>query len=226
MMIGSDANLNIVLTAKDLTGPAFKSVQGYAANLTKSIFSLNGAITTLAGASGMGYLVNQSLAMTAEMKKNADMAGISAKAYQELSFAAGKYQVTQNALTDGMKELSLRTDEFVVTGAGPAKEAFERLGYSQGELNKKMKDTPALLLDIIDRMEGLGQAAKIRIADELFGGTGGEQFVSMINAGAGSIEELTKKANELGLVMSDKTAVADSVQHGGGRACAGYRSAG
>jgi hypothetical protein len=206
MMVGSDANLNIVLTAKDLTGPAFNKVQGYATSLTKSIFSLNGAITTLAGISGMGYMINQSLAVTAEMKKNADMAGISAKAYQELSFAAGKYQVTQNALTDGMKELALRADEFVVTGAGPSKEAFERLGYSQGELNKKMKDTPALLLDIIDRMQGLEQAAKIRIADELFGGTGGEQFISMINAGSGSIEELTKKANELGLVMSDKTA--------------------
>lgn len=118
---------------------------------------------------------------------------MSTKAFQELSFAAGQYQVTQSALTDGLKELSLRADEFVVTGAGPAKEAFERLGYSQGELNKKMKDTPALLLDIIDRMQGLGQAAKIRIADEIFGGTGGEQFVSMINAGAGSIEELTKR---------------------------------
>jgi len=147
-----------------------------------------------------------SLQMVAEMKRNADMAGISAKAYQELTFAAGKYQVTQDALTDGLKELALRADEFVVTEAGPALEAFERLGYSQAELNRKLKDTPSLLLDIIDRMQGLEQAAKIRVADELFGGTGGEQFVAMINAGSGAIEELTKKANDLGLVMSDETA--------------------
>ena len=143
----TDPRMEIVLTARDMTAKAFSQVEAYATSLRKQIFSLNGAITTVAGAAGMGYLVNQSLAVTAEMKKNADMAGISAKAYQELTFAAGKYQVTQDALTDGMKELALRADEFVVTGVGPAKEAFERLGYSQGELNKKMKDTPALLLD-------------------------------------------------------------------------------
>lgn len=205
-MITTDPKLEIILTAKDMAASTFKQVEGYATNLRKSIFSLNGAITGLAGSAGMGYLANQSLALTAEMKKNADMAGVSAKAYQELTFAASKYQVTQDALMDGMKELSLRADEFVITGAGPAKEAFERLGFSQAELNKKMKDTPALLLDIIDRMQGLGDAAKIRIADEIFGGTGGEQFVTMINAGSGAIEELTRKANDLGLVMSDETA--------------------
>jgi len=174
--------------------------------LSKAMNGLYSVMGIVAGAAGMGYIANQSLAATAEMQKNAEIAGVTAQAYQELSFAVSKYQVTQDALTDGMKELSLRADEFVVTGAGPAKEAFERLGFSQSELNKKMKDTPALLLDIIDRMEGLDQAAKIRIADEIFGGTGGEQFVSMINAGSGAIEDLTKKANDLGLVMSDETA--------------------
>lgn len=202
----NDPKMEIVLTAKDMTAQAFRQVEGYTASLSKQIFSLNGAITTLAGAAGMGYLANQSLAMTAEMKKNATMAGVSAKAYQELTFAASKYQVTQDALMDGMKELSLRADEFVVTGVGPAQEAFERLGYSQAELNEKMKDTPALLLDIIDRMQGLGDAAKIRIADEIFGGTGGEQFVSMINAGSSAVEAFMKTANDLGLVMSDETA--------------------
>lgn len=174
--------------------------------LSRAMNTLYSVMGVAAGAAGMGYMANRSLAATAEMQKQAEMAGISAKAYQELTFAASRYQVTQDALMDGMKELSLRADEFVVTGAGPAKEAFDRLGYSQGELNKKMADTPALLLDIIDRMQGLDQAAKIRIADEIFGGTGGEQFVTMINAGSGAIAELTQKANDLGLVMSDETA--------------------
>jgi hypothetical protein len=114
---------------------------------------------------------------------------------------ATQYTITQDALIDGLKELNLRADEWVVTGAGPAAEAFERLGYSQKELNKQLNDTPALLNDVIQRMQGLDKAAQIRIADELFGGSGGEQFVAMINDGSKSVAELTKEAEKLGLVM-------------------------
>ncbi|MCB5411026.1 hypothetical protein H0485_13585 [Pseudogemmobacter sp. CC-YST710] len=45
-----------------------------------------------------------------------------------------------DALTDGLKELNLRADEFVVTGGGSAAEAFERLGYSASELKQKLTD--------------------------------------------------------------------------------------
>lgn len=197
----NDPRLEIILAAKDVTGKAFASVNSQVANLTKSVFSLNGALVTVAGASAMGLMVQRSLEVTAELKRNADMAGVTIEAYQELDYVAKKHQITVDAMTDGLKELSLRTDEFVVTGAGPAKEAFERLGYNQEQLNNMLSDTPALLQDVIWRMEGLGQAAKIRIADELFGGSGGEQFVAMINAGARSFEAFRKEAHELGLVL-------------------------
>lgn len=71
----TDPKMEIILTAKDMTAGAFKKVESYTQSLTKQIFSLNGAIVTLAGATGMGYMINQSLAMTAELQKNATMAG-------------------------------------------------------------------------------------------------------------------------------------------------------
>ena len=61
-----------------------------------STTAMNGyhkALGLVAGVTGMGYLITQSLEATAEMQKNATMAGVSTKAYQELSFAASKFQV-------------------------------------------------------------------------------------------------------------------------------------
>jgi len=46
------------------------------------------------------------------------------------------------------------------------------------------------------------QAARIRIADELFGGQGGEQFVALINGGAKALADFRKEAHDLGMVMS------------------------
>jgi lambda family phage tail tape measure protein len=199
----SDAKLEILLTAKDVTSGAFKSVEAQCKELTSSVFSLNTVLGTLVGVAGFGALAKVSMDATAEMQKNATMAGVSTEAYQELTYAAGQYMISQDALTDGMKELALRTDEYVQTAGGSGKESFERLGFTQADLNKRLKDTPGLLREVIKRMEDLDTAAQIRIADELFGGTGGEQFVAMIDAGADALDGLTKEARALGVVMSD-----------------------
>ncbi len=193
---------------------AEKAWKGFARSVSdfrRRFLNLNSAIGTLAGSAGLGYLVKRSIDATAEIERQAKMAGVSIEAFQELSYAAQQYQITQDALTDGLKELSLRTDEYVKTEAGPAKEALERLGYTQEALNKKLKDTPALLQDMISRMEGLDKAAQIRIADEIFGGQGGEQFVAMIRGGANAVGGLREEAHELGIVI-DSDLVQKSVE--------------
>lgn len=208
--MANDAQMEILLSARDVSAQAFNSIQGHVTKLASSVLSLQGVATGLAGAAGFGLVAKSSLDVTAELLNNATQAGLTTDAYQKLSFAADAYGITQDALTDGIKELNLRTDEYVQTGAGSAKDAFERLGYSQGELNEKLKDAPGLLRDVISRMEDLDTAAQIRIADEIFGGTGGEQFVQMIDAGAKAFDGLTQKADDLGVVM-DKSLIKQSI---------------
>ena len=48
-----DHRLRIILAAHDATGRVFKSVQGHLAALTKSVFSLQGSLATLAGGYGL-----------------------------------------------------------------------------------------------------------------------------------------------------------------------------
>ena len=102
-----------------------------------------------------------------------------------------------------VQELSLRADEFVTTGMGSAAESFQRLGFSSDDLARRLQDPSALFMEITQRMQRLDQAARIRVADELFGGTGGEQFVALINRGADGIEAMRARAHELGVVLGE-----------------------
>ncbi len=137
----------------------------------------------------------------AELGDEAKRAGMQIEAFQEWKFVADQNRIGIDALTDGFKELSLRADELIVTGKGSAAEAFQRLGIEAGDLKAKLKDPSALMVELIKRMEGLDKAAQIRIADELFGGTGGEQFVQLLERGADGISAQINRARDLGLVM-------------------------
>ncbi|MBX8827928.1 tail tape measure protein, partial [Ochrobactrum sp. SFR4] len=60
------------------------------------------------------------------------------------------------------------------------------------------------MLEIIDRTRRLKDtAAGIRIFDEIMGGQGGEQFVSLIEQGRDKLTETIKEGEELGHVLSD-----------------------
>ena len=118
---------------------------------------------------------------------------------------ADQNRVGVDALVDGFKELSLRADEFITTGKGSSAEAFTRLGFSAETLAKKLKDPSALMLEIMGRLEGLDKAAQIRIADEVFGGTGGEQFVQLLGTGRGrATGHHPNRAHETGAVLDDE----------------------
>ncbi|WHA40172.1 D-alanyl-D-alanine carboxypeptidase family protein [Agrobacterium larrymoorei] len=140
----------------------------------------------------------------ANIGSEAKRAGLSTRAFQELGYVAQQNRIPIDALTDGMKELSLRADEFIITGQGSAAEAFARLGYGAADLKRKLQDPSALLVEIIGKLQQLDKAAQIRIADELFGGTGGERFVELIDRGADGMRKLIKEGNDFGAVLDDE----------------------
>ena len=148
----------------------------------------------------------------AEIGDEAKRAGLDVQAFQELKYVAEQNRIGVDSLVDGIKELNLRADEFIATGGGSAAEAFGRLGYSADRLQEKLKNPSALFTEIIGKLQQLDRAAQIRIADELFGGTGGEKFVQLIEQGEDGIRATIKEAHELGAVMSkDVIARADEL---------------
>lgn len=167
---------------------------------------LGGVVGGIA-AGGIAGIVSQLGRMAegiAAIGDEAKRAGVSAQAFQEWKIVAEQARIPVDSMIDGLKELNLRADEFVITGKGPAAEAFARLGYTAEELKTKLKDPSALLLEIIGRLGQMDKAAQIRIADEVFGGTGGERFVELIAQGEDGIKATIDQAHRLGNIMDDQ----------------------
>lgn len=183
--------------------------------INQSLASITSGVGKFAAAFGVGFVAGGAVAALegtaraaretvraiAEIGDEAKRAGVSAEAFQEWRYVAEQNRIGIDALTDGFKEMSLRADEFIQTGAGPAAEAFGRLGLSATEVAAQLKDPSAMMLELIGRLEGLDKAAQIRIADELFGGTGGERFVELLSQGEAGIRGQIDRARELGVVM-------------------------
>lgn len=137
----------------------------------------------------------------AEVGDQARRSGVDAEAFQEWKYVAEQNRIGIDQMIDGLKEMNLRADEFVTTGKGSAAEAFTRLGYSGSQLGAALKDPSKLLLEIIDRLGEFDQAARIRIADEVFGGSAGERFVELIDQGEAGLRRTIQRAHEVGAVM-------------------------
>lgn len=193
--------------AKEIEGRFSKMNKGLSSQFLSTGSALTkGLLAGLAAGGVAGALgtFREVAASVAEIGTEAKQAGLSVKAFQELRFVADQNKVSVDALTDGMKELSLRADEFIVTGKGSGAEAFQRLGYGASDLATKIKDPSALFTEIIGKLGQLDKAAQIRIADEIFGGTGGEQFVKLIDQGEQGIRDQIKAANDLGIVLDEQ----------------------
>ena len=184
-----------------------KSYEGMGGKISSAFKNLPGlgalGFAGLAGAgigAGLGIAagqVRETVKGIAEIGNEARRAGVNVEDFQRWSYVATQNRISVDALTDGFKELNLRADEFVTTGKGSGADAFKRLGFGATELARKMKDPSKLMLEIIQRMQKFDKAAQIRIADEVFGGTGGERFVEMIGQGEGAISQMMGKASVL-----------------------------
>lgn len=117
-----------------------------------------------------------------------------------------QFGIDPGDLADGMRELAMRADEFVMTGGGPAAEAFERLGLSIEDLRKTGGDTDKLFELIVDNIRDMeNTAAQARVVDELFGGQAGERFPEMLSASQSEMEAFQQAAVDSGRVIDEET---------------------
>lgn len=180
-------------TAASAAQKAFGSLKGFATGFVGGLAA--GAVSEFTTA------IKGAITSVADLNAQAQQAGVGVEAFQRLQAAAIQTKVGTDALVDGLKELQLRTDEFVVTGSGSAAESLRRLGYTTDDLKARLRDVPSYFLDIIGRVQQLDQAARIRVMDELFGGTGGEQFVRLVDLGADGVRKIGDEAQASGRVI-------------------------
>ncbi|WP_022711858.1 hypothetical protein [Pseudochrobactrum sp. AO18b] len=173
------------------------------AGLNRSMSLVKGALAGLGiGLSIQG--VKQIVADIGNIETAAKRAGMTIKSFQQMKYVAETNRIEVDAMADAFRELNLRANEYAQTGKGSGAEAFAQLGMSPEEVKQRLKDPADFMLEIIDRTRRLKDtAAGIRIFDEIMGGQGGEQFVSLIEQGRDKLTETIKEGEELGRVLSD-----------------------
>ena len=184
-------------------------------DLTGRLGPLGGAMRGLGpigvgAAAGLGafaaalFKARRAVTDVAQIGDLAKRAGADVEAFQELSFAASQYGVETEALTDGLKELALRADEFAQTGKGPAADAYKTLGLSQREVAQNLDDNAKLFDLVIGKIRDLDtEASQLRAFDEVFGGTGGEKLSQVLQGTAADFARLRREARELGIVFDE-----------------------
>ena len=152
---------------------------------------------------GVERLVSGVTDVGTSVQESAERLSVGTTWLQEWMAVGKKFGVQNDALVDGLKELGLRADEFVMTGGGPAEEAFSRLGIGIRELRATAGDTESLLDLVMGRLGDIeNESARQRIFDELFGGQGGEQLVAMLSTSREELEKMMRAAHERGEILS------------------------
>ena len=162
------------------------------------------AIAAGAAAAGASVLkiASDSAAAADEVDKMSQKIGLSKEGYQEWAYVLGQNGMDISSLQMGMKTLVTQMDG-VISGSKTSVEMFDQLGLSVIDSTGAMKDQETMMNEVMIALADMPNGTeKARLATELFGRSGAE-LMPMLNQGSGAMLELTQRAHDLGLIMSD-----------------------
>jgi hypothetical protein len=124
---------------------------------------------------------------TNEMKKNAEIAGLSTDEYQKWAFAAKMADVNSEELSKGFRLLSRNMSE-ASQGIGTANNAFAAMRISVNQVGGGLKSLDVMMKEIMDKFSGWADGPqKIALALALFGRSG-EALIPLLNKGSAGFE--------------------------------------
>lgn len=203
-----DRRLEIVLAGKDLTGKAFKSVQGRVGKLRASFTGLTSATGYLKAAfvglaaAGVGGFVKKSLDAADTIGKTADVIGISTDALQEYRHAANLSGVSVSTMESSFSAFAKRVGE-ARNDTGALVTFLKKFDSQLLENIKSAKSTDEALKLVFERMaQTASQTDRAALASAAFS-RAGVRMVNFVKDGADGLARMRKEAQELGLVLSE-----------------------
>lgn len=166
-----------------------------------------------AGLGVLGFMAGAAKAFsegTHELLEMSERTGVSVEALSELGFAAAQSGLDMEGLEKGLRKME-KTVGQAALGSDSANESLSRLGLTVADLIQLTPDRQFEL--IADRLSKIKDPTlRAALAMEIFGKSGTE-LLPLMQDGAKGIEELRKKAQELGLTVSTETAQQAALLH-------------
>lgn len=160
---------------------------GAVAGLGVSLFALTNKVTENADA----------------IAKGADRMGVSTDFYQEMDYWASQNGISQQSMERAIQRTNRRMGE-AVAGNEKYADALEAMGVNMADVRDgsiTTEDAFAQSIQTLSEMEN--EQEKNALASEFFGKKLSNELLPALQDGSLSIEEAKKKAEELGIVMSD-----------------------
>lgn len=175
----------------------------------KSSFSGIGAaakagIAGFAAAFTIGALtagIKAALDYAASLKTLSQQAGVTARDFQELRFAAGQTGVGQRELEQGLERMNTSLSK-AADGSKAARKAFADVGVSIDDIAKK--SNRQIFEQIAEGMKNQGGAARNAAAATTIFGESAANLTPLLDQGSEGINNLANAAQELGIVLSDE----------------------
>lgn len=189
--------------------------------IADSLGGVNGKATSASGSIAGGFIKAQVILETVEqvvgavvkqfdnlLKKGDEIAklrdrfGVAAESLQELKFAAELSDTSITTVTKAMATLTTVASKFKEEGGSAGSQAMRYLGIDPAEF----KDAEDGFLKVIKATGELGdEQNRVAVLSAIFGKGVGPELAGLASKGAAGIDDLRKRAQELGLVLSDKT---------------------
>lgn len=137
------------------------------------------------------------------VSKTSQKVGISAESWSMLAYAADQSGVSASTLQSGLSRLNKSISE-AARGGKKAAAMFNYLGVSIYDADGKLKTADAVMSEAADKLNMVEDAAhRSTIAMEMFGRSAGVEMLPLLAEGADGIEQLKRRAEELGLAWSE-----------------------
>lgn len=168
-----------------------------------------------AGAAAVGAAAKHVSDHARELEKLSQIAGVNVERFQSLAFAAGEYGVSQEKLSDILKDVNDKVGDFLQNGAGPMQDFFENIGPKVGVTADQFRSLSAP--DALQLYVRSLEAANVSQSEMTFYmealANDATRLIPLLQGNGAAMKDLEQAARDLGVVL-DQDLIAKSSRMG------------
>ena len=153
----------------------------------------------------MATAVRGTLKEADRLTKLAQSIGVPVDELSRLKWAADLSGVSLQSLSQGVGRLSANMFDMAKGVGETAARAFDQLNIEVKNADGTMKSSQQVLLEVADRFAGMEDGAVKTAAAMAIFGRSGRDMIPMLNQGSAGIRTMMAEADQLGIVIDEKT---------------------
>jgi hypothetical protein len=205
----ANSKIKYEIIAVNKTAMAFKAVKmglsGIATAGKAGLFAIKAmGAAAIAAAASIALLTKKSFDYIDTLGKTASRTGIATETLQAFQLAAIESGTTVEQTQKGLEKFA-RSIGDAGRGLKTQVDIFSDLGVTLKNTDGSLKSFETILEGVAEGLGELGSEAERATALANLFGRAGIQFSEIFRDGADGLEEFTRRANDLGIILDDKT---------------------